>query len=129
MRVVFLTHNYPRWPGDLSGSFLATLAAALVRRGIEVRVLAPSDEGKGGEEERDGVLLTSLDSPLGDGLDVTEGDLVEYVDAFADRLLPQLTGRPLSVKRVRPGQSPFMQRNVSKGAPDWVRTVPVWSFD
>src|SRR6185503_4013551 len=25
------------------------------------------------------------------------------------------------------GQAPFMQRNVSKSAPDWVRTVPVWS--
>lgn len=48
MRVVFLTHNYPRWPGDLSGSFLGTLAAALVRRGIEVRVVAPSDAGQGG---------------------------------------------------------------------------------
>src|SRR6476660_6066018 len=78
-------------------------------------------------EERDGVALTSLDAPLGDGLEVTKGDLVDYVDAFADRLLPQLAGRPLSVKRVRPGQEPFMQRNVSKGAPDWVRTVPVWS--
>ena len=31
------------------------------------------------------------------------------------------------ITRVRPGQPPFMQRNVSKGAPDWVRTVPVWS--
>ncbi|HEX6644189.1 MAG TPA: glycosyltransferase [Gemmatimonadales bacterium] len=50
MRVVFLTHNYPRWPGDVSGAFLATLAAALGRRGIEVRVVAPSDEGKGGGE-------------------------------------------------------------------------------
>jgi glycosyltransferase involved in cell wall biosynthesis len=57
VRVVFLTHNYPRWPGDLSGAFLATLAGALVRRGIEVRVIAPSDEGKGGEEERDGVSV------------------------------------------------------------------------
>ncbi len=78
--------------------------------------------------ERDGVELTSLDSPLGDGLEVTKGDLVDYLDAFADRLLPQLAGRPLSVKRVRPGQPPFMQRNVSRGAPDWVRTVPVWSW-
>jgi DNA ligase D-like protein (predicted polymerase) len=42
--------------------------------------------------------------------------------------VPQLAGRPLSVKRVRPGQEPFMQRNVSKGAPDWVRTVAVWSW-
>ena len=46
---------------------------------------------------------------------------------MADRIVPLLAGRPLSVKRVRPGQPPFMQRNVSKGAPDWVRTVPVWS--
>jgi DNA ligase D-like protein (predicted polymerase) len=80
------------------------------------------------DDERDGVALSSLDAPLGDGLGVTKGDLIDYVDAFADRLLPQLTGRPLSVKRVRPGQEPFMQRNVSKGAPDWVRTVAVWSF-
>lgn len=57
MRVVFLTHNYPRHPGDLSGAFLATLAAALVQRGIGVRVLAPSDLGAGGEEERDGISI------------------------------------------------------------------------
>jgi bifunctional non-homologous end joining protein LigD len=80
-----------------------------------------------GEEERDGVRLTSLDKPLGDDLDVTKGDLVDYLDAVADRMVPLMAGRPLSVKRVRPGQAPFMQRNVSKGAPDWVRTVPVWS--
>src|SRR3954454_17291335 len=80
------------------------------------------------EEERDGVRLTSLDQSLGDGLGATKGDLVDYLDAVADRLVPQLSGRPLSVKRVRPGQQPFMQRNVSKGAPDWVRTVAVWSF-
>jgi bifunctional non-homologous end joining protein LigD len=80
------------------------------------------------DDERDGVRLTSLDSPLGDGLEVTKGDLVDHLDAFADRIVPLLAGRPLSVMRVRPGQPPFMQRNVSKGAPDWVRTVAVWSF-
>ncbi|MDP9430579.1 MAG: ATP-dependent DNA ligase [Actinomycetota bacterium] len=79
------------------------------------------------DDERDGVRLTSLDAPLGDGLEVTKGELVDHLDAFADRLVPQLAGRPLSVKRVRPGQEPFMQRNVAKGAPEWVRTVPVWS--
>ncbi len=79
------------------------------------------------DDERDGVRLTSLDSPLGDGLGVTKGDLVDHLDAFADRLVPLLAGRPLSVMRVRPGAAPFMQRNVPKGAPDWVRTVPVWS--
>jgi Glycosyl transferase 4-like domain len=55
VRVVFLTHNFPRYTGDLSGAFLATLAAALVRRGIEVQVVAPSDAGKGGDDQIDGV--------------------------------------------------------------------------
>ena len=57
MRVVFLTHNYPRTPGDLAGSFLATLARGLVRRGVGVRVVAPSDAGEGGEETVDGVSI------------------------------------------------------------------------
>ena len=57
MRVVFLTHNFPRWPGDLSGSFLGTLATALVARGVDVSVVAPSDEGKGGDDEVSGVRV------------------------------------------------------------------------
>jgi glycosyltransferase involved in cell wall biosynthesis len=57
VRVVFVTHNYPRWPGDLSGSFLATLAEALARRGVGVAVVAPSDAGRGGEEEQGGVRI------------------------------------------------------------------------
>lgn len=44
MRVVFLTHNYPRFPGDSSGAALGTLARALVRRGLSVRVVTPSHE-------------------------------------------------------------------------------------
>ena len=79
------------------------------------------------DEERDGVALSSLDAALGDDLEVTKRQLVDWFDAVADRLVPQLAGRPLSVKRVRPGQAPFMQRNVSKGAPGWVRTAPMWS--
>jgi glycosyltransferase involved in cell wall biosynthesis len=55
VRVVFLTHNYPRWAGDVSGAFLATLAGALARRGVSVRVVAPSDQGRGGEDELDGI--------------------------------------------------------------------------
>lgn len=55
MRVVFLTHNYPRFPGDLAGGFLHPLATALRARGVDVRVVAPSDAGRGGEDELDGV--------------------------------------------------------------------------
>ena len=51
MRVVFLTHNYPSRPGDPSGIALATLARALVRRGISVRVVTLSDESGPAEVE------------------------------------------------------------------------------
>jgi glycosyltransferase involved in cell wall biosynthesis len=55
VRVVFLTHNYPRFAGDLPGAFLHPLAVALRVRGHDVRVVAPSDQGRNGREELDGV--------------------------------------------------------------------------
>jgi glycosyltransferase involved in cell wall biosynthesis len=58
VRVVFLTHNYPRRPGDPSGAALGTLARALMRRGISVRVVTPSDES--GEAEVDGVPVNRV---------------------------------------------------------------------
>ncbi|MGH7512051.1 MAG: non-homologous end-joining DNA ligase [Gemmatimonadales bacterium] len=78
-------------------------------------------------ESRAGVGLTSLDQPLFDGADATKRDLVDYLDAVRDRILPELRDRPLSVIRVRPGQPPFMQKNVPKYTPDWVRTTTVWA--
>jgi bifunctional non-homologous end joining protein LigD len=79
------------------------------------------------DEVRDGVDLTNLDAPLFDGADATKRDLVDYLDAVSDRLVPVLAGRPLSVIRVHRGQEAFMQKNVPKYAPDWVRTVKVWA--
>lgn len=58
MRVVFLTHNYPRRPGDPSGATLGTLARALMRRGLSVRVVTPGDES--GETEVDGVPVNRV---------------------------------------------------------------------
>ncbi len=81
----------------------------------------------GNPEVRDGVELTNLDQPLFDGAEATKRDLVDYLDAVADRIIPELRDRPLSVVRVRPGQPPFMQKNVPKYTPEWVRTVPLWA--
>ncbi|MFI9594415.1 DNA polymerase domain-containing protein [Nonomuraea sp. NPDC052265] len=75
----------------------------------------------------DDVALTNLDQPLFDGSGATKRDLVDYLDAVADRILPALRGRALSVLRVRPGQEPFMQKNLPKYAPSWIRTVSVWA--
>ena len=82
---------------------------------------------KAPDEEREGVALTNLDQPLFDGADATKRDLVDYLDAVSDRILPALEDRPLSVIRVHRGQEAFMQKNVPKYAPDWVRTVSFWA--
>jgi DNA ligase D len=78
-------------------------------------------------EERDGVALTNLDQSLFDGAEATKRDLVDYLDAVADRLLASLRDRPLSVIRVLRGQRPFMQKNLPKYTPDWVQRVPLWA--
>ena len=83
--------------------------------------------GTSGGESRDGVPLTNLDQPLFDGADATKRDLVEYLDAVRDRIIPELEGRPLSVIRVHRGQEAFMQKNVPKYTPSWVRTVQFWA--
>jgi DNA ligase D-like protein (predicted polymerase) len=80
-----------------------------------------------GNEERDGVALTNLDQPLFDGAGATKRDLVDYLDAVHDRIVPALQQRPLSVIRVHRGQEPFMQKNVPKYTPEWVQTVQFWA--
>src|ERR1700754_3650850 len=78
-------------------------------------------------EQRAGVDLTNLDQPLGPDAGTTKRDLVDYLDAVADRMLPGLAGRPLTVLRVLRGRAPFMQKNVPKYTPDWVSTVAIWA--
>lgn len=81
----------------------------------------------GTSEKRDGVELTNLDQPLTDDAGATKRDLVDYLDAVADRILPVLAGRPLTVLRALRGRAPFMQKNVPKYTPEWVRTVAIWA--
>lgn len=60
MRVIFLTHNYPRGPGDLPGGFLHPLALALRGDGVDVRVVAPADQGQAGESLVDGIPVRRM---------------------------------------------------------------------
>jgi bifunctional non-homologous end joining protein LigD len=80
-----------------------------------------------GKEERAGVPLTNLDQPLFDGAEVTKRDLVDYLDAVRDRIIPVLEDRALSVIRVHRGQEAFMQKNLPKYTPDWIPTVTMWA--
>ena len=79
------------------------------------------------DEERAGISFSHLDQELFDGAGATKRDLVDYLEAVADRMLPVLADRPLSVIRVRPGQPAFMQKNLPKYTPDWMPRTTVWA--
>jgi len=80
-----------------------------------------------GNEMRNGVTLTNLDESLFEGAEATKRDLVDYLDAVADRIIRELSDRPLSVIRAIRGRAPFMQKNVPKYTPPWIRTVQLWA--
>src|ERR1700736_6874950 len=73
------------------------------------------------------VTFTNLDAPLFAEAGASKGDLVGYLDAVRILLIADLRNRPLSVVRAVRGQPPFMQKNVPKYAPSWVRTVTMWA--
>jgi DNA ligase D len=74
-----------------------------------------------------GVSFTHLDEPLFDGSGAKKRDLVDYLEAVSDRIIPELEDRPLSVIRVHQGQEAFMQKNVPKYTPAWIQTVQLWA--
>ena len=60
MRILVLSHAYPRHAGDVAGGFIHLLNQGLVRRGHHVSVLAPSDGGAGGRDVLDGIEVTRV---------------------------------------------------------------------
>ncbi len=58
MRVLFATHNFPRFSGDLPGNFLHRLAVALGAAGVDVSVVAPHAPGLAPADVVDGVPVT-----------------------------------------------------------------------
>lgn len=56
-RVLFVTHNVPRFAGDAAGSFVLRLAVALRNRGVMVDVLAPGASDLHGADVVEGVPI------------------------------------------------------------------------
>lgn len=54
-RVLFVTHAFPRHPGDAAGAFVHALARAVQAQDVEVLVLAPSAPGLAASDDFDGV--------------------------------------------------------------------------
>ena len=55
MRALFLTHSFPREPGDAAGSFVLRLAVALRDQGVDVHVVAPSGDDLPASDRFDGI--------------------------------------------------------------------------
>jgi bifunctional non-homologous end joining protein LigD len=73
------------------------------------------------------VSFSNLDQPVFADAGVTKRDLVDYLDAMSDRIIPVLRDRPLSVIRVQRDSQPFMQKNLPKYTPDFVERVTLWA--
>lgn len=57
MKILIVTSNYPRWPGDSTTPFVHNFARELVNQGVKVRVLAPHFEGAKRKDIMDGVEI------------------------------------------------------------------------
>ena len=58
---------------------------------------------------------------------ITKGELADYYEAVAPLMLPHIRGRPVSMERFPSGigVKGFIQKDVSKGFPDWLQRVEV----
>lgn len=73
------------------------------------------------------VKLTRPDKILFPDAGITKAELVDYYRRVADRMVPHLRGRPLSMQRFPDGiaEPGFFQQAAPRFAPDWVRRVTV----
>jgi bifunctional non-homologous end joining protein LigD len=58
---------------------------------------------------------------------ITKGELAAYYEAVAPIMVPQISGRPVTMERYPAGITGehFMQKNVSRGFPSWLKRVEV----
>jgi bifunctional non-homologous end joining protein LigD len=61
----------------------------------------------------------------------TKGDLIDYYKQISPWLLPYLKNRPVVLTRFPDGidGKSFYQKDAPEFAPDWMRTIPIWSED
>ena len=62
---------------------------------------------------------------------ITKGELAEYYALVAPIMVPHLAGRPVTLERFHNGigEKGFFQKNVAKGAPEWLERVAVPKTD
>jgi bifunctional non-homologous end joining protein LigD len=73
------------------------------------------------------VRLTHPERLLWPAAGLTKGDLYDYYGAVADAMLPHVRDRPISMQRFRGSvdDGGFFQKEIPRGAPDWLERVEV----
>jgi bifunctional non-homologous end joining protein LigD len=58
---------------------------------------------------------------------ITKGEMAAYYELVAPVMVKHIAGRPVTMERFHRGigEKGFFQKNVSKGAPEWLERVPV----
>jgi bifunctional non-homologous end joining protein LigD len=74
--------------------------------------------------------LSNLEKVLYPATGFTKGQVIDYYARIAPVLLPHLENKPLTMKRYPGGVNEefFFEKNAPKHRPEWVRTVPIWSY-
>jgi bifunctional non-homologous end joining protein LigD len=72
-------------------------------------------------------VITHPDKVLFPEDGITKGALAAYYEAIASIMLPHIKGRPITMERYPSGigHQGFIQKDVSKGFPDWLERVEV----
>lgn len=76
--------------------------------------------------------LSHLDKIYFPGDDpITKGDVVDYYERIADRMLPHIAGRPLVIQRFPDGieEFGFYQKNTPDHVPDWIERIEIDTAD
>jgi len=93
----------------------------------EVEANTDNETGSGDETTIGGVRLTHANKVLYPQQKLTKRDLARYLEAAADRMLPHLADRPLSLLRCPEGRTRqcFFQRHAGAGMPDAIHRVDI----
>ncbi|MEA3032121.1 MAG: bifunctional non-ous end joining protein LigD, partial [Sphingomonadales bacterium] len=79
----------------------------------------------------EGVRLSNPDKVLYPEQGITKGELADYYVAVAERMLPHVAGRPVTMVRCPMGQETkcFYQRHAGSGVPPQLHEVTIPGFD
>jgi bifunctional non-homologous end joining protein LigD len=95
------------------------------RRAAKLKSMQLTDDMGIAVAERLGVKLTNPTRAVLPDEAVTKARIVAYYEAVAERMLPHIERRALSLVRVPHGQRPFFQKHDSGGFPDVMKHVQI----